>query len=386
MLHSTRHMVGLRDATTSASVNGLNPLDDAALTMRKLGAATPSTSAGWNTSSSMVRPSTSLEASHTPTTHRRQAAAGRPQLHQAYTPTQHTTTTPSNGHSRTVSGASGMETPQTMMRPMTSSLASTPRTVVRQNHGQQQHVATPQKSLFSSPVATQPQRFLLRDIEPHQSKPLLTVVFDLDETLVSNRRADLAQAILRPYALHVLNALRHMANLEVVMWTASTRETGAPVVEQLSMGGLVFDDVVFRSDAWFTEPIHTKDLRLLGRDLDRVVIFDNAPSCCKLNAHNSVIVEDFHGLRTENDAALVNCYYIIESLLKQAGEGTPVREGLQRLLSEGHLCRPVVYQLPDTWSKVNLRDVPPIRIPPHGKYVRAHTLPPNAQTMKHWTI
>lgn len=384
MLHSARQLVGLRDATTSASSN---PNDDAPLQRKQL-----PTQWGNSTNAAVVvngptRPSTSMD---TPTSQRKGAHHIRPQLHHHQLLSQQNPQTPTPNHAHQQQHHAS-ETPQTVMRPATGSMISTPRTAVRAQN--QQHCSTtPSKSLFASPTSIhaplqeKQQRFLLRELEPGQPKPLLTVVFDLDETLVSNRRADLTQAILRPYALHVLNALRHMAHLEVVMWTASTRETGAPVVEQLSMGGLVFDDVVFRSDAWFTEPIHTKDLRLLGRDLDRVVIFDNAPSCCKLNPHNSVIVEDFHGMRTENDAALVNCYYMIESLLKQAAEGVSVRDGLNRLLAEGHLCRPIFYQLPDAWSKVTLRDVPPIRIPPHGKYVRAHTLPPNAQTMKHWTI
>lgn len=265
-------------------------------------------------------------------------------------------------------GAAQYDTPQSAAR-----AALTPRSAVKIPT-----FITPQKPLF--------QQYLLKEIEPGQPKPTLTVVLDLDETLVSNRRADLTHAILRPYALHVLNALRHMQGLEIVLWTASTRETGAPVVEQLHEGGLVFDDVIFRNDLWFTEPVHTKDLRLLGRDMDRVVVFDNAPNCCKLNPQNAVLVEDFLGARVENDAALVNCYYIIESLLKQASGGVPVREGLSRLIDEGHLCRAVFFQLPEAWSKTNLRDVVPLRIPPHGKYVKAHTMPPNLQTMKHWTF
>lgn len=240
---------------------------------------------------------------------------------------------------------------------------------------------TPQRPLFQN----QPSRYLLAEREAHEM-PVLTVVWDLDETLVSNRNVNLAQAILRPYALHVLNALRHMQGLEVILWTASTEETGAPVVDQLYSGGQVFDDVIFRNDSWFTEPIHTKDLRLLGRDMDRVVVFDNAPNCCKLNPANSVLVDDFMGARLENDAALINCYYIIESLLKMARQGVSVRDGLAKLMAEANLCRAVYFQLPENWARANLRDVAPIRIPPNGKYIRAHTTFANAPTMKHWTM
>jgi hypothetical protein len=252
----------------------------------------------------------------------------------------------------------------------------TPRSAVKI-----QPYLTPQRPLFQQ----QPRRYLLAEREAHE-KPLLTVVWDLDETLVSNRNVNLSQAILRPYALHVLNALRHMKDLEVVLWTASTEETGAPVVDQLYSGGSVFDDVIFRNNSWFTEPIHTKDLRLLGRDMDRVVVFDNAPNCCKLNPTNAVLVDDFMGARHEGDAALINCYYIIEALLKLARQGVSVRDGLSKLVSEANLCRPVFFQLPESWAHANLRDVAPIRVPPNGKYIRAHTTFTSAQTMKHWTM
>ena len=74
---------------------------------------------------------------------------------------------------------------------------------------------------------------------------------------------------------------------------------------QLSAQGSVFHDVIFRNDAWFTEPYHAKDLRLLGRNMDRVVIFDNAPNCCKINKAHSVLVEDFTGYYNPGDNTIV---------------------------------------------------------------------------------
>jgi len=184
-----------------------------------------------------------------------------------------------------------------------------------------------------------------------------------------------------------LHALRQLPKVEIVLWTASTRETGTPVVAQLQQNSPIFDEVIFRNDAWFTEPIHTKDLRLLGRDLDKVVVLDNAPNCCKLNPQHGVLVEDFTGTRSERDGTLVNCYYILEYLLECRRERkVGVKEGLLQLEEEGQLCRPVYYALPDSWANANLRDIAPLRIPPNGKYLRASATPPSASTMKHWTF
>ncbi|KAG5478158.1 hypothetical protein CUR178_04870 [Leishmania enriettii] len=221
--------------------------------------------------------------------------------------------------------------------------------------------------------------------EAPDERRLLTLVLDLDETLVSNRDSRQSAAVLRPYCLHVLNALRHMKELEIVLWTASTKETATPVMEQLHTTGVIFDDVIFRNNIWFTQPIHTKDLRLLGRDLDRVLIVDNSVGCCKLHPRNSLLVEDFHGLRRRDDAALVNVYYVVDALLRMMRERSmPVSEGLRCLTAEGQLCHTVSYDLPEFFKYIPLAEVSELKRPPVGRFVRANTAPPNTSIMRHW--
>lgn len=261
-----------------------------------------------------------------------------------------------------------------------------------QKNGQKTVITKPSSAVRLSPtpqgVAWTPlvQRSLLRHIDSLAEKPLLTVVFDLDETLVSNRRSDLPEAILRPYVLHVLNAMRQMKGVEIVLWTASTKETGAPVVRQLQERGSIFDDVIYRDERWFTEPIHTKDLRLLGRDINRVVVFDNAPNCVKLNTSNAVLIEDFNGTTDadRHDGSLVNLYYIVDFLLSNSARGHSVQDTLRQLGGEGQLCHEVLLKLPETWRNANLSDVAPLMIPPHGEYFR--TIFTSAAPLDCWTI
>eukprot|EP00758_Cryptobia_borreli_P008531 Tbor_TRINITY_DN5396_c0_g4::TRINITY_DN5396_c0_g4_i1::g.4627::m.4627/K17616/CTDSPL2; CTD small phosphatase-like protein 2 len=229
------------------------------------------------------------------------------------------------------------------------------------------------------------QRSLLRPVDTLPEKPLLTVIFDLDETLVSNRRSDLPHAILRPYVLHVLNAMRQMKGVEIVLWTASTKETGEPVVRQLEERGSIFDNIIYRDERWFTEPIHTKDLRLLGRDMNRVVVFDNAPNCVKLNVSNSVLIEDFNGVTEDrHDGSLVNLYYITDFLIANAARGHTVQDTLRQLAGEGQLCQEVELKLPESWRNANLSDISPLMIPPHGDYYR--TIFTSAAPLDCWTI
>ncbi|KAG8343894.1 putative NLI interacting factor like phosphatase [Trypanosoma vivax] len=228
--------------------------------------------------------------------------------------------------------------------------------------------------------------YLLEQLEPQDGTPVLTVVFDLDETLVSNRNVGASGAILRPYCLHMLNALRYMKGIEVVLWTASTKETAMPVVKQLCQSGTVFDDVIYRNNVWFTEPLHTKDLRLLGRNMDRLLIFDNAPNCLKFNPQNAVITDDFRGNVSGGDATLVNVYYIVERVYHSCITGMTVPETLLKTAEENFLCSSVILELPLAWKMLPLSEIPPLKIPPHGHFFRAHSAPLDESIMKHWVM
>lgn len=229
------------------------------------------------------------------------------------------------------------------------------------------------------PLISPTQRALIPPIPAGSEAPLITVVFDLDETLVFNRRMDIDYAILRPYALHMLNALRQLSGLEIVLWTASTRDTALPVVDQLNSRGLVFDHLIFRNEDWFNDPhAHTKDLRLLGRDMNRVVIVDNQPNCCKLNPANAVLVDDYLGIDdpAKVDATLVNLYYIVDFLVQNVRESAmSVSQTLESLALDGEmrgrLCRMVGYGLPPGWTPYHVQAVRPLSVPAHGHFVRA---------------
>eukprot|EP00754_Rhynchopus_humris_P006957 Rhum_TRINITY_DN13283_c0_g1::Rhum_TRINITY_DN13283_c0_g1_i4::g.58708::m.58708/K15731/CTDSP; carboxy-terminal domain RNA polymerase II polypeptide A small phosphatase len=159
----------------------------------------------------------------------------------------------------------------------------------------------------------------------HRGK--MTVVFDLDETLVSNRRPGASPAIQRHYLKHMCRLLEGL--VEVVLWTASTEETGRPVVEQIDPKGTFFHHVVFRSAKWFSSATHTKDLTLLGRDMERVIIIENTPNCCKLNPQNALMVEDFRGDLSQPDRTLLNVATILRGAVESGKKGISVTRFLK---------------------------------------------------------
>ena len=168
-------------------------------------------------------------------------------------------------------------------------------------------------------------------------RPILTVVLDLDETLIYNRFGFGKRSVrphLRPYLIPFLLSVPHHL-VEVVIWTASTPQTARDVVTHIlkevqnflaemdhednsssakflnhSRSRLI-DHLIARNSYWYLSPqtegitpseyppttfqYHTKDLRLLGRDLKKVLMVENSLHCCKLQPKNCVIVKDFCG-------------------------------------------------------------------------------------------
>lgn len=217
------------------------------------------------------------------------------------------------------------------------------------------------------PVLASPApEFLLPPMAPQTT---FTVVLDLDETLVYNRHS--FEAFPRPYLHAVLHGLRDKPDVEVVLWTASTKEVATRVIEGLHEGGekCCFDHIITRDKLWFTEKMHTKDLQLLGRPMDRVLIVENSVNCCKLNRLNSILVDDYHG--QQEDSSLVNVYYMIEAIIQLTAAGHSVGASLRVLAKENLLCEWKQYELPHVWKRAPLWTVSPHKRPPFGKFVKA---------------
>ncbi|CAG9577981.1 conserved hypothetical protein [Leishmania major strain Friedlin] len=135
-----------------------------------------------------------------------------------------------------------------------------------------------------------PLTFSLTLIPPPRPQDVgkLVVVLDLDETLVYSRDNTVYK---RPGVVQLLRTLK--GKCEVIVWTAGTREYALDVIRTIDSVCAV-QYCVYRHPMWWTGDIGcTKDLRLLGRPMDRVLLVDNTPSVFRANPLNSLLVEDF---------------------------------------------------------------------------------------------
>eukprot|EP01059_Diplonema_ambulator_P025460 TRINITY_DN42510_c0_g1_i1.p1 TRINITY_DN42510_c0_g1~~TRINITY_DN42510_c0_g1_i1.p1 ORF type:complete len:348 (+),score=102.54 TRINITY_DN42510_c0_g1_i1:70-1044(+) len=122
------------------------------------------------------------------------------------------------------------------------------------------------------------------------------VVFDLDETIVYAREGPL---MMRPHAEDLLKSVGEVT--EVAFWTAGERSYAKAVTAELEKKiwgktpSGVIKHLITRNKSWFDEEDYTKDLNLLGRNMNDVLIVENTPDCVRLNPKNAIIVEDFEG-------------------------------------------------------------------------------------------
>eukprot|EP01064_Diplonema_japonicum_P039313 TRINITY_DN981_c4_g1_i1.p1 TRINITY_DN981_c4_g1~~TRINITY_DN981_c4_g1_i1.p1 ORF type:complete len:228 (+),score=23.39 TRINITY_DN981_c4_g1_i1:62-745(+) len=150
----------------------------------------------------------------------------------------------------------------------------------------------------------------------------LTVVLDLDETLVANHsqyQCVASNAVVQRPHLHTFLATLS-SSCEIILWTASTEEVAAHVLEAVDPFGTYFSHVITRSPKWFKGVPYTKDLRLLGRELSQTIIIENSLSCVLSNPRNAILVPDYFGYPTQTpDLSLLVVLEILEEIADYEG-------------------------------------------------------------------
>lgn len=123
-----------------------------------------------------------------------------------------------------------------------------------------------------------------------EDKGKLVVALDLDETLIFSRGNRVFE---RQGVSKLLQALKGRA--EVIVWTAGTRDYALDVIRIIDPYFAV-QHCIYRHPMWWNGEIGcTKDLRMLGRPMDRVILIDNTPEVFRANPDKGILVSDFFG-------------------------------------------------------------------------------------------
>jgi hypothetical protein len=167
-----------------------------------------------------------------------------------------------------------------------------------------------------------------------QYKSRLTVVLDVDETLISfgDKAFRLRGTVKpRPYLAELLDYLAKI-DAEVVLWSASSDRYMRAVLMAVDPAGLRIDHYLTREGNWFVaDQFYEKNLRWLKRDLKDTIFIENRAMSVRSCNNNSILVEDF--IRGEymdtgrdfphNDRALLTVKEICQELHEN---GRPVHE------------------------------------------------------------
>uniref|UniRef100_A0A7S1I6E1 Mitochondrial import inner membrane translocase subunit TIM50 n=1 Tax=Eutreptiella gymnastica TaxID=73025 RepID=A0A7S1I6E1_9EUGL len=89
---------------------------------------------------------------------------------------------------------------------------------------------------------------------------------------------------------------------------------------------------IYRDSRWFSMPNYFKDLKRLGRSMDRTLIVDNSEYVCIADVHNSIIIDDFLG--SPDDDLLVQLKEILKGLITS---NQPVPQYLEKCKASKHL-------------------------------------------------
>lgn len=156
----------------------------------------------------------------------------------------------------------------------------------------------------------------------------LVIVLDLDETLVCSRSVAM---YVRPGAAELLRVLKNRC--EVIVWTASVKDYALSVIRAIDTLNTI-SHCIFRHEFWCKpgEPV-VKDIRLLGRPLNRTLLIDNTPGVFRVNPSNSLLVTDFFGHlsdearlyngMSDSECSRDNSLYIIASIFRKLFQRIP---------------------------------------------------------------
>uniref|UniRef100_A0A3B5LFM8 CTD (carboxy-terminal domain, RNA polymerase II, polypeptide A) small phosphatase like 3 n=1 Tax=Xiphophorus couchianus TaxID=32473 RepID=A0A3B5LFM8_9TELE len=161
------------------------------------------------------------------------------------------------------------------------------------------------------PSQSQHSRPCLRDIPPKtRSTPEATLVVDLEETLMFSSLNVIEEAdytfyttfqdhqyqvymILRP---HVREFLQAMAKIyELFVYTCAKKEYAEKILEILDPQKKLFRHRLYQDDCACVLGHYIKDLSILGRDLTKTVVLDNAPHTYPYHLMNTIPIKSWSG-------------------------------------------------------------------------------------------
>ena len=150
----------------------------------------------------------------------------------------------------------------------------------------------------------------------NNSQKTLTLVLDLDETLMSfvyiNNEKKEGILRLRPFLYNFLNLVKEY--YEIIIFTAATQTYADPILDIIEeKKGKYFNYRLYREHCSIVNNVIVKDISLIGRNIKHIIIVDNMQQNFKLQKNNGILISSFWG-DDINDKALLHLGRILVTI------------------------------------------------------------------------
>ncbi|CAD8124488.1 unnamed protein product [Paramecium sonneborni] len=150
----------------------------------------------------------------------------------------------------------------------------------------------------------------------------LCIIMDLDETM-GHYNEQLNKFISRPWLLQFLESIRVFS--EIIVFTAGQQNYADNAISQIQCDHLI-DHRLYRHHTMYNGIHFIKDLRKVGRPLEKTIIIDNTPISFQLQQDNGILISSWQG--NSDDIELLQ---IKDLIIKIAQSNvTDVRKALKK--------------------------------------------------------
>jgi CTD small phosphatase-like protein 2 len=166
-------------------------------------------------------------------------------------------------------------------------------------------------------------------------KKPLTLILDLDQTIMSfisdNFNEFEGTTRTRPFLYNFLNLMVNY--YEIIIFTASTRNYADPILDVIEKRkGNYFSYRLYREHCRIISNNYVKDISIINRNINRIIIVDNMSQNFKLQKENGILISSFWGY-DEKDTALLELGEILELIaleMIESGYKIDIRDEIKK--------------------------------------------------------
>lgn len=192
----------------------------------------------------------------------------------------------------------------------------------------------------------------VKDTAPYlpeiDKKYKFTLVLDMDETLVHFFFTHMnGMFFVRPYCFDFLNELNNY--YEIVTFTAGIKDYADNILNLLDINDNIIKYRLYRSHVTSAPFSSYKDLKLLGRDLKKIIIIDNLRENFRLQPDNGLFIKTWTS--DVNDTQFKDLLNILKCIaINNVDDVRPIIQRInERIKISGELINP--------YSKINIKKI-----------------------------